>query len=160
MVKFLKSLLPFALLLLTTLINYLPYDLGIMSIVRIDFTMLALFYWFAQRNDSYPFMFVLLLGLIVDSLSNRVLGLHTIAYSSMYLVISYGVNQHIFFSKVGWYVTYVMSILSAYLIIWFGAIISDVNYIYNYTFFYSALLTIAMAPVLVLIQTIANKAEA
>ena len=160
MFKFVKYILPFAFLFFTTLINYLPYELGIITIARIDFTMLALFYWFAQRNDSCPFIFVLFLGVIVDTLSNSTLGVHTIAYMSMYMVVSYGVNQHIFFTKIGWYVTYIMSILSAYFIIWLAAIISDVYYIYNYSFFYSALLSIGLAPVWNLIYIIFDKEDA
>ena len=159
MLKFLKYILPFALLLFTTLINYLPYDLGVISIARIDFTMIALFYWFAQRNDSCPFIFVLLLGVIVDTLSNSALGVHTIAYISMYLTISYGVNQHIFFNTGGWYITYMMSILSSYSIIWLGAIVSDLHYIYDYSFFYSALLSIGLSPILNLVHTKFNKVE-
>ena len=144
---FLKFIFPYVFSALLALVTYFPYDMGVFGILRIDFAMIALFFWHSQQDDSLSYIFVFVLGTLVDVLSDSVLGIHTIAYLSMYLVILYAVKQRVFSAVIGWYVSGVFGISIAYGIIWIGAVIKNTSSLYDFSYLYSAGLTIGAFPI-------------
>ncbi len=136
---------------LALFISYMPYDLGVFGIVRIDFLMIVLFYWMSQREDTCPASYILFLGVIIDVLSNMTLGSHTIAYLIMHFIIIYASKQKILGTVFGWYISMIISIVAAYSFIWLSLIIKDSSYIRDYSYAYSALLTIGAFPIIIFV---------
>lgn len=87
-VSFFQRLLPLVTAVLMALSSYIPVYIGIISNIRPDMGMIAIYFWMLHRGDLFDLKSVVLLGLIDGALGTTALGMSLFAYLVVYVLMT------------------------------------------------------------------------
>ena len=84
----LQRLLPFFLSLFFIFINYIPSNVSFSTFIRPEIGLICIFYWVLYRPDLFNMFMVFILGLVNDIISSTPLGIDTVTYLTVYVIVS------------------------------------------------------------------------
>ena len=155
--KLLHKSMPFITTIMAVIISYLPYNVGVIGVIRADLGLALLYYWIIRRPDSMFFSYVFFLGLIADSLSGITLGTHSFTYLMAWLITMYSIRQKLMDTFYGWLINGWVIIAIAYFAYWLESILSYPDFTGGIIFVFSAVLTMGISLILTVIVDIQRR---